>query len=178
MVAEATACDKAAPVVVPTLGDGASRKQVTADMIVAALKQRVTLAPEAEEGVRASFERWRSDTCRATGQDPTTAVASNSYREAKVDTEAKDRAMIQTRLDMLNAAATSACAALAFLDSAARGDSLAGAHRRVMLASALSDVAITMPSPAGPPKVESQRTRSTEVEGRAREITDEARGLM
>jgi hypothetical protein len=133
MVAEATACDNAKPVVVPSLGDGATRKQVTADMIVATLKQRITLTPQDEASVRASFERWRSDVCRTTGQDPTTTVASDRYREAQVDTEARDREMLQMRLDMLHASATSASAALAFLDSSARGNSLVGAHRRVMM---------------------------------------------
>ena len=95
-------------------------------MIVATLKQQVTLTPQDEARVRGTFERWRSDVCRATGEDPTTTVASNRYREAHVDTEARDRELLQMRLDMLNASATSACAALAFLDSAVRGDSLSG----------------------------------------------------
>lgn len=176
MVAEATACDNAKPVVVATLRNGATSQQVTGDMIVATLKDRITLTPAEEANVRATFARWRSDVCRTTGEDPTTTVASNTYREVHVDREARDREVLKMRLDMLNAAATSACAALAFFDSAARGDSLVGAHRRVMLASALSNVALAMPARPAPPRVESQATRSVEVDGLKQRITDEAQG--
>ncbi|MDB4944555.1 MAG: hypothetical protein JWP97_4089 [Labilithrix sp.] len=149
LLSDARACDDAQPVHVarPSLG-GADRVQVvTADDVVAALEQQQgPMTPKQEADARAMFDHWRIDTCKATGTDPTMVVA-DSHREAKVDTAPRDREMLKMRLDMLKAATTSATGAMAFLDAAARGESLEAAHSRVMLATTLSDF-VAPPPPA------------------------------
>ena len=143
--ADARACDGAQPATAP-LRYGVTRLSFGADDLVASLKQQVSLSAKEEAQVRVSFERWHRDTCRLTGRDPAVVVSQQSYAEARVDRAPAERADLKMRLEMLEAARTSACAALAFLDSAARGDSVAAAHARVMGAGALSDLALTMPS--------------------------------
>ena len=174
--ADARACDGAQPATAP-LRDGVLRLSFTADDLVVSLKQQVNLTPQAEAQVRGTFERWHRDTCRQTGQDPAVVVSQQSYAEARLDRAPAQQAELKMRLEMLDAARTSACAALAFLDSAARGDSVTAAHARVMNASTLSDIALTMPSRPPSMHVESPRAEAREIEGLGRKNADESRGV-
>ncbi len=176
LIADARACDGARPVAAP-LRDGVQRLAFTADDLVASLKQQVALTPQQEAQVRGTFERWHRDTCRLTGEDPAVVVSQQSYAEARLDRAPAQQAELKMRLEMLDAARTSACAALAFLDSAARGDSVAAAHMRVMTASTLSDIALTMPSRPPSMRVESPRAEPREIEGLAQKNADDARGV-
>lgn len=176
LLADAHVCDDAKPVAA-TLTGGVMSTAFTADDLVATLKKSVPLTRQAEAQVRATFERWHRDTCRLTGEDPTVVVSRQHYAKAEVDLRPGQEAELRMRLEMLDASRTSVSAALAFLDSAARGDSVGAAHARVMAAHALSDVAMTVP--AKPVRVEpaSPRAEIREVEGLALKERDEARGI-
>ena len=176
LLADEHACTNARPAVAQLTG-GVLSTAFTADDLVATLKRSVPLPPQAEAQVRATFERWHRDTCRLTGEDPTIVVSRHRYAKAEVDLVPAQEAELKMRLEMLEASRTSVSAALAFLDSAARGESVSAAHTRVMGAHALSDVAMTVP--AKPVRVEtaSPRAEIRDVEGLALKERDEARGI-
>jgi hypothetical protein len=143
-LADERACDGARPVVA-NLPDGAHRRDFTADDLVASLKAHVPLRREQETAVRATFERWHRDTCRLTGSDPTVMVSRRLHAEANIDQTSRVHEMLRMRMEMLEASRSSGLAALAFLDSAVRGESVDAAHARVKGALALSDVADSLP---------------------------------
>jgi hypothetical protein len=136
LASDARACDNAKPMVAPLLGN-VQRLDFTADDLVASLKTKISLSPEQERAARATFERWHRDTCIQTGQDPTVVVSKHRFAEVKVDGTARESEELRMRLEMLEASRSSGLAALAFLDSAARGESVAAAHSRVLGANAI-----------------------------------------
>ena len=145
LYAQEHACDnaKVATAKFPNSANNSYELQFTADDLVATLKQRMPLSAKEEEAVRKQFNTWRSDQCTRTGEDPT-RIRNEEAQHAVVNTTALREAEMQKRREMLEASAGSVCAALAFVDSSIRGDSVDTAYTRVMGARALSDTAQTM----------------------------------
>ncbi len=142
------ACNSARPTFVSgaALPPGARLSGFGADDLVAALRKKGPLTAEQEEQVRAAFERWRQNVCLQTGHDPTLLASAQRYEVAKVDTAARDAERAQKLVEIIDAIRQSPFAAAAFLDSAARGESLEGASERVRAAKAAGDVAMALPA--------------------------------
>jgi hypothetical protein len=144
-------CDNAQPSVA-SLPGGEHRLVFTADDLVASLQKRGPLSPEAEAAARTAFDGWHRSTCALTGTDPTVIVSRERYAEARANLSPAQQKELTKRLEMLEAARTSAAAALAFVDSQLRGDTLETTHQRVKSAAALGELAgaaphIALPSP-------------------------------
>ncbi len=148
LVADERVCANARPTPTPAnlLPQGAHAISFDADDLVAALKRQVPLTKSEEAQVRATFESWRRVECWRTGHDPTRFAPTGNYPEAQRDGAHEADAQVRMYLEMLDAMRSSTLAAAAFLDSAARGDTVEGAHARVLTAKNIGKLAGKLPT--------------------------------
>jgi len=200
LLADERICGDARPSPAPShlVARGAHAVSFDVDDLVATLERQVPLSKQQEGQVRAAFERWRRTECWLTGQDPTRFARSGNYQEAQRDGADEAAAHVRMCFEMLEAMQSSALAAAAFLDSAARGETVEAAHARVVAAKNMGDIAGALPvaraKPHGPaphgearevdagavpvaratPRAPAQRTEPGEVDGVAQKTIDEA----
>jgi hypothetical protein len=155
VIGDERVCSEARPTPVAPhlLPGGAKSIAITADDVIAALKQAgATLTPQQETTVRSSFERWRRDECWQTGSDPTRFAPSGNYKElGRIPaSEAADK-RARMCLEMIESMRNSPVAAASFMMSIAHGDTIESAHTR--MAAALNVSSLALPSRNATPSI-------------------------